>query len=469
MRLLLILLCEALEIMIENLHAAPQKKIREITPDLLWEYTHQLDGEDMLKSVEFPIVDEGAYARVTLQKTPFEITVIKWPAKGKSAIHHHEGFFGAVKVVRGTLINRVFKSTNFSLMETSVVQFQAGGIVEEHDGVIHQLENPDDSPAISIHVYFPAIENFEGMTLFDAASGSMGVLGAQAKSASWKEGVEGHFARIQRGLLSFIPYEQLQKGSHIVYPIVPKPSEYAIDQLLKRYYDAQAVEYDSNEHQSSWRRAYTAGINRIVAHYVEQHDVQNYLALCTGTGRRPVRIQRMSGKEYHIYGVDISRNMCELATKRGLMVQCGSIDSEAITFDCKFDVITYLYALGHISNESTRVKVLKKVHSLLSPNGVFFADLFCLKNVHEWGLEIEKLHASYRLQDQGYERGDIFYKRADGEALAYLHYFTKEEVEQLFATAGFSKVLVRKVGYTVQSGELHDVQDEGMFWVEAHK
>jgi SAM-dependent methyltransferase len=110
---------------------------------------------------------------------------------------------------------------------------------------------------------------------------------------------------------------------------------------------------------------------------------------------------------------------------------------------------------------------LKKCKRHLNPGGVFFADLFCLRNVFEWGEEIQRIHAKYRLEDQGYEPGDVFYRRTAGEHRAFLHYFTREEIVSLFQEAGFEHIEIQKIGYTKRSGQLHNTSDEGMYWVKA--
>jgi hypothetical protein len=98
---------------------------------------------------------------------------------------------------------------------------------------------------------------------------------------------------------------------------------------------------------------------------------------------------------------------------------------------------------------------------------VFFADLFCLRNIFEWGGAIQKLHEKYSLEEQGYNSGDIFYKRYGGQYRAFLHYFTREEILALFQDAGFEFIEIQKIGYTNRSGQLHDTSDEGMYWVKA--
>lgn len=439
-----------------------------MSPEWIWDYIQSINADEMLAAVEFPSGAEGGYARKTLQKEPFEVTLIQWPAKGQSAVHKHDGFFGAVRVLKGALVNKAFEHQGHSLVEYSVAKFLRDGVVEEPDGMIHQLVNEEATTAVSLHVYAPAIETFAGMRLYDLETGSIGVLSNTAKSASWNVAEDGHFQQIDRAVFTYISYQHLQHGSHMIYPLVPKPASESINTLLRSYYNEQAAEYDLNDHQSTWRREYTRGINELVAKWIEEHTVKNYLALCAGTGRRPVRIQRLSGKEYDLFGVDISRSMCELAVERGINMQCGALATMDLQFDRQFEVITYLYAFGHLIDEAERLSTLIKARELLAPGGVFFADLFCLRNVHEWGKAIQESHQMLKLQAQGYAPGDIFYKRSDGDELAFLHYFTREEIEDLFARAGFNTVHIRKVGYTKYSGELHDLSEEGMYWVQAH-
>lgn len=431
----------------------------------IWAYISAVDVDRLLLESEFPEVANGAYARLPLLKEPFEVTLIKWPVGAKSAIHKHDGFYGAVRVLKGRLVNRTYEHHSAVLEEIEVTEFTAGGIVEEADGTIHLLENSSEEESISIHVYYPAIASFEDMHLYNVEEGAIGVLGSGAQSASWKSEEPNHFKQIQQHAFRYKGIDS--SGSHYITPVVPKPSKGEILHELGLYYDEQAQQYDGNDLNIAWRKQYTEGVNRIITVELMKRQVDNYLALCCGTGRRPLEIRALTGKDFNIYGVDISQQMVAESERRGLKTKCGDITSVQFKFDQTYDCITYLYAFGHLTCREDRLEVLRKCKQHLNPGGVFFADLFCLRNIFEWGGTIQQLHKKYSLEVQGYDSGDIFYKRSGGEHRAFLHYFTREEIQALFLEAGFENIEIQKIGYTNRSGELHDTSDEGMYWVKA--
>ena len=200
---------------------APQTTVPTIED--IWAYISAVDADLLLLESEFPEAVDGAYARLQLMKEPFEVTLIKWPVGGKSAIHKHDGFYGAVRVLKGRLVNRTYEHHSAVLEETEVAEFTSGGIVEETDGTIHLLENSSKEESISLHVYYPAIASFEDMHLYNIEEGAIGVLGSEAKSASWKSEEPNHFKQIEQHAFRFKGIAS--SGSHYITPIVPKPSK----------------------------------------------------------------------------------------------------------------------------------------------------------------------------------------------------------------------------------------------------
>jgi hypothetical protein len=54
---------------------------------------------------------------------------------------------------------------------------------------------------------------------------------------------------------------------------------------------------------------------------------------------------------------------------------------------------------------------------------------------------------------QGYEIGDVFYKRSKGDELAFMHYCDRKELEKLVLQSGFDSVEMTTIGYDENSGE----------------
>ena len=64
-------------------------------------------------------------------------------------------------------------------------------------------------------------------------------------------------------------------------------------------------------------------------------------------------------------------------------------------------------------------------------------DVFNLENPNEWGPEALNLFEELELGNEGYERGDLFYKRHGGETVAFLHYCSKQGIIDLLESCGF--------------------------------
>ena len=146
--------------------------------------------------------------------------------------------------------------------------------------------------------------------------------------------------------------------------------------------------------------------------------------------------------------------MAEQADGRGLRVQVTSlIDIEPDQASQDFDVITLLYAYGHLPNRSIRKHVLHVAHQMLRPGGQFIFDVFDVSDPGEWGPDSIRQFKEQRLAAQGYEEGDVFYKRSNGEELAFMHYCDRNRLEELVLSAGFDAVEMTTIGYDQNPGK----------------
>ena len=64
-----------------------------------------------------PIEDPSDYARNILCLEPFEVVMLHWPPGVESAVHHHEGFWGSVVCLQGTLENVSYRLTGTELVK----------------------------------------------------------------------------------------------------------------------------------------------------------------------------------------------------------------------------------------------------------------------------------------------------------------------------------------------------------------
>ena len=92
----------------------------------------------------------------------FEAWVVAWPVGGNIELHDHGGSAGAVVIVSGTLVEASVLPDDGELDATSM-SIHPGGHVVFGPGHVHDLVNNGPGPALSVHVYSPALQ---AMTYF---------------------------------------------------------------------------------------------------------------------------------------------------------------------------------------------------------------------------------------------------------------------------------------------------------------
>ncbi len=415
------------------------------------------------------ITETSQYARNILQTQPLECILLHWPAGVESAIHYHGGFWGYVMVLQGTCDNITYKLGKGRLTEDKSLRAIKGGVINEPDGTIHKIVNPSKNQAlVTLHFYYPALENLNNLVLY-SEDGTKGILNEKAACASFDE-AKAHFKLLEENAFTFHSYLQSPNAkSHRLYPIIPKPSSSQINEMIGTYYCEQAEQYDLFDFNHSSRKKYTEKINSMIANELNQSaKVKKYLALACGTGRRAIDIQSQSEHDYQITGVDLSLGMCEIATSRGLKMHEGDWLSVDVT-ESEFDVCTFLYAFGHLTTHDERKQALLKIYSKLKKGGILFFDVFNVNDKYEWGANAVDRYHDYGLDQWGYECGDVFYKKTEGEEIAFLHYFDQQSLANLLVECGFKVACIHHIGYVHKSGEILDKEDEGSLFIKAVK
>ena len=456
----------------DNLNRKIQAFNVEVTFDSLREFIKSvsIDEINYEAHIKAPEV-EGDYGRNIFSMQPFECVLINWPPGVESAVHHHKGLFGYVWVMEGELDNCSYRLEDGNLVEFAVDRYGRNGLVPEPDGVIHKLRNNDKNHrAITLHFYYPAIQSFEGMEIYNLETGELGILSDNAKTASWQL-KEGHFKEVNEKAFEFVSYDKVNENkSHVISYLIPKPSNERINEMNASYFNEQASKYDFSDFNQPKRKSYIDSIDNLVAEAIQNKPiVQKHLDIATGTGRRALHIKEIAGVDYEIYGVDISKKMCDIAESRGLTTFHQDWANNDDHIGIHFDVITFLYAFGHIGTEDARIRTLKKAASYLSEDGLFYTDVFSLKNKNEWGAFAEKAFEEKRLGKFGYDLGDVFYKKKGFEEIAFLHYFTIEELHDLFGKCGLKIVGMKYVGYARNPGQMVGSEEEGNIFIEAKK
>ncbi len=396
------------------------------------------------------IVNPKEYSRRILMLNPIELVLIHWPPGVESAIHLHEGFWGYVGVLEGEALNVEYTIENKTLIQNRAVIVKRSGLIPEPDGVIHKITNASlTKPLITLHFYFPAMPNLDGLKLF-STDGTIVELNSKAPSASLFL-PKDCYKSYKKSQFSF---EDGSKGkTHLISPIIPKPSNKEIKEMIQDYYTEQAHSYDNSDLEDDKRRIYVDAINKIIVKEFLRIKPHKVLDLATGTGRRASKIKEMTGLDYELYGVDLNLEMCEQAKKKGIIAYCSDWLDVSIK-DEDMDIITMLYSFGHIPSSSERIQFLEKIHFKLKPGGVFYFDVFNINDPYEWGPRALALFEEYNLDYFGYEKGDVFYKRKEMEKVSFLHYFEEERLVALLESLGFEVESVVHMGYVHKSGEI---------------
>lgn len=402
-----------------------------------------------------PIEDQSDYARNILCLEPFEVVLLHWPAGVESAVHHHEGFWGSVVCLQGTLENVTYRLNGTELERVDLLRAYPGGIVPEPDGTLHKIRNGSATEAlITLHFYYPALETLDGLALYDLQTGSRYVCNEKATSASMNLSRDC-YRSMEANVFQFKP---IVASSHVQCNVVPKPDSSVIEKMVSNYFNEQAAVYDALDEQVLKRKQYTEAIDlKVSTCFKALHAVQpmkQVMHLACGTGRRARGIQAQSGLDYAMYGVDLSEEMAKQATLRGVKTHVGSLSAISHTEELSsFDAVTLLYAYGHLPDEANRLKVLRSTYEMLRPGGFLIFDAFDIADEHEWGPAALAQFEHQRLASQGYEVGDVFYRRNQGEEQAFLHYCSKDGLRSLVQKAGFKIREMITVGYDNTSEE----------------
>lgn len=419
-----------------------------------WVESHDWLSMDW-KSHVLPSHDPSDYARNILCLHPFEVVLLHWPPGVESAVHLHEGFWGSVVCLEGTLENINYRLNGKELSVEGILQAKPGGMIQEPDGTLHKIRNGSEKEAlVTLHFYHPALESLDGLALYDLESGDRFICNEKASTASMKLSDDCYRSK-EFNAFFFRPAEP---SSHVQCNVVPKPSPRTIEEMVSGYFNEHASIYDEQDAQILKRRQYTEGIDlRVVDCFRELNDkreMKNVLHMACGTGRREVSIKNQVGLDYAMYGIDFSDAMAKQATQRGLKTIVTSLTSIPSDLDLPpFDAITLLYAYGHLPTEAKRLEVLRKAHLMLREGGVFIFDAFDVADENEWGPAAIAQFECQRLGSQGYESGDVFYRRNKGRQQAFLHYSESNALVALVEKAGFTICDLVTIGYDKYSGK----------------
>ncbi|MBN2910281.1 cysteine dioxygenase family protein [Polycladomyces sp. WAk] len=134
-------------------------------PDV-WRLRQAVERLDCTRERIAPLVTQPRpplrYGRnVVFRSDRFEAIVIHLPSGTETPIHDHGNSIGCIRVVAGTLENKVFTLSPHHSQPalSSTGRHQAGEYVLIGHGLIHAMRNAGEEPMISFHVYTPPLEN----------------------------------------------------------------------------------------------------------------------------------------------------------------------------------------------------------------------------------------------------------------------------------------------------------------------
>ena len=76
---------------------------------------------------------------------------------------------------------------------------------------------------------------------------------------------------------------------------------------------------------------------------------------------------------------------------------------------------------------------------------------------------------NWNCKNQGYDRGDVFYKRKNGKEISFLHYFDEDQIRNLLEEVGFKDIFIKHISYRQRPGEILAAEEEGVLFIRAVK
>jgi uncharacterized cupin superfamily protein len=121
-----------------------------------------------------------------MARTPdFDAWLIAWPSGGKVDLHDHGNSTGAVSVISGALVEAVPWRDDTGRISLVRHELQAGATLGFGTGHVHDVTNESDEPALSLHVYSPALTS---MTFYEVAGDQLLV-----REVAWTDDGSGEF------------------------------------------------------------------------------------------------------------------------------------------------------------------------------------------------------------------------------------------------------------------------------------
>lgn len=165
--------------------ALEPNRLREVLQEIDFS---QVDYEPFLEGF-----DTQEYNRITLLDAPLKVFITTWPSQYYLPAHRHNHFWGYITVLKGLLTETTFAfdADQNKLFCHPPKSFKKGELIFEPMNTTHHLQNPSPSkPLITLHFYFPAKYNYDGVLIFDIKNRRIAELNDKARRISWDLGAE---------------------------------------------------------------------------------------------------------------------------------------------------------------------------------------------------------------------------------------------------------------------------------------
>src|SRR5277367_3578397 len=123
--------------------------------------------------------------RLMARTADFDAWLIAWPSGGKVELHDHGTSSGAVSVISGALVEAVPWRDDTGRLSLVRHELHAGATLGFGAGHVHDVTNESDGPALSLHVYSPALTS---MTFYELAGDQLVV-----REVAWTDDGSGEF------------------------------------------------------------------------------------------------------------------------------------------------------------------------------------------------------------------------------------------------------------------------------------
>ncbi|MFB6242207.1 MAG: class I SAM-dependent methyltransferase [Candidatus Nanosalina sp.] len=200
------------------------------------------------------------------------------------------------------------------------------------------------------------------------------------------------------------------------------------------------------------------------------------LDLACGTGIATERI----GQDYDVTGVDLSREMLEVASRKVLEADLAQADMRSLPYEEEFDaVVMYGHPLSHLESFHDVDQTLRSVYGTLKEDGVLVTDFLTerIGDVESMGStekELGKYTVRMRPEFSDYNPATheadctIRFEIEDGEELQEFGYdsrvkgFSPEQLRHMLEEAGFDTVEEQTIFHSqIQQGIRAEKGDPG--------